>query len=1683
MTPSAEADIAIVGMSGLFPKAPDIASFWENILAKVDATTEAQSELWDLIYDPTVTANDRVYTRRGGFLGELTRFNPLKHAVLPRSIDGGEPEHFIGLDIAHEALADAGYLDREFDRERAAVILARGTYWNRGAGTAFQYAAIDQTIGLLATLHPEYTPAELGKIKEELRKSLPPFDADTAPGLVPSIMCGRIANRLNLMGPAYTVDAACAGSLVAIGHAIDDLRSGKVDMALAGGVHVSLTHPIMLVFCHLNALSRTGAARSFGPDADGTVLGEGAGILVLKRREDAERDGDRIYALLKGVGVASDGKALGILTPRVEGEVLAMRRAYEQTAVDPRTVSLVDGHGTGTLVGDATELEALCQVFGADRTGNDIGNPGGEQAGPWCGLGSIKSMIGHPIPAAGVAGVIKMALALHHKVIPPTLHVEDGNPKLESSPFYLSSRTRPWVHGGDEPRRAAVSAFGFGGINAHAILEEHSDVVSSESAPHPHLHRRFDAEAVVLSAGSRHELISSCDELRRVLAEKPDLELVDVAYTVSCPEPDPPQPEGTTGAGGAPPARLGIVATSIADLDAKLAHAAKRLADPDCDRIEERSGVYFTDAPLHAPGAVAFLFPGMGAQYENMLDDLCIHFPSARSWFDLMDRAFQRSGRAYLPSQGIFPPPHAGLPVDPAALWGVEAVFTANQALYSLLDELEIRADAVLGHSTGDFSSLWAAGAVQVDQAELIEYVLVLNDVYERLRAEGRIPTGALVAVGAGDREQIAGIVRRSEGALDVVMDNCPQQVVLGGTSEAVAVATRELQEAGALCAKLPFDRLYHTARYGVYSERLQEMSAQLRAQSEGRFELRPPQVPMYSCVTGERVPEEPAAVAELVTDQWSHPVQFRETVEAMYRDGARIFVEVGPRGSLSAFVDDTLRGQPHLAVPANVVDRTGVTQLAHLVTRLAAQHVPMNLESWYAHRAPRRLRTPDGWVSPPDPDQGSIRVNVELPVMHIERPPGQAASGVRDPIPAGGQASRPAAAGGVPALHPAATPQRTPAMPEHTRQPAAAPGGSREHAMESYLRTMNQFLDLQRRATVGDWSAAGDHPRTAAPNPMTAPTDAGRNGASGGDGPPSPQQPQLSQFPLLGSVVSWTEGQELVTLRPMDITEDVFLRDHTFGGQVSVTDGSLSGLPVVPLTVSMEMLAEVAAALCPGHVVVGMRNVRVYQWIALDQGQATLRPAARRTSGENEVTVELERHNEDPISGRQTWTRVMEAIVCVAEAYPQAPVADASFPLRSDRPYEEITGDLYAERMFHGPRFQGVISLDRWGEDGTEATMEALPTTELFASTPEVALVTDPVLLDAAGQLVGFWAGEHLTRGFNVFPFAAEDVRLFGPPPAAGTRLTGRVRVRQFSELQMRSDIDILGPDGRLLIQIIGWANRRFDLPPPFDRVWVSPHNARIGGPWAAMTEALGRPAGVDCRRIDHLPRDLMLGSGRIWQRSLAHLVLTGQERSVWHDLPGSELDPHDWLLGRAAAKEAARGVLREHVDLDIYPADVEITSDLPGRFTIDGSWGPRREPGPVVSLSCCDGVAVAIAGDARRCAGVGIHLGRLGQTEGTVDPREQALVDALEVTDRQEWALRLVCAKQATGKALGRGADGGPDLLATDLDAADGIVHVAVGTSSTPGADRGPLAVHTIRDGDWVAAAVIHWKERNDA
>ncbi|WP_282189801.1 polyketide synthase [Streptomyces sp. RPA4-5] len=471
-------------MGALFPGAGDLAAYWRNLVAGTDCITDVPPGRWDpeIYYDPHAAQgparSDRFYCRRGGFLTEPAAFDPTRFGIMPAAVRGAEPDQLLALRTITDAIADAGGEERlPADRSRIGVILGRGGFM--GVATARLDQRVRTAHQLAVTLRElalELGESRIAAVREAFQASLGPEQPEASIGLVPSFTAARTANRLDFRGPAYTLDAACASSLLAVAQAADLLAAGRCDLMVAGAVHHCHIATLWSVFTQLRALSPTQHIRPFDRRADGTLLSEGTGVVLLKRLADAERDGDRVYAVIRGTGVAGDGRAAGLMSPRPEGQISALEQAWSGAGLDPAhpaALGLLEAHGTGTPVGDGVELDTLARVFGPPGAGI-----------PPVGLGSVKSMLGHTMQAAGIAGLIKAALAIHHRTLPPTLHLDEPHEGLARTRMRPVTEAEPW-DAGRTPLRAGVNAFGFGGINAHAVLEE-APGRRTPAAPPPH---------------------------------------------------------------------------------------------------------------------------------------------------------------------------------------------------------------------------------------------------------------------------------------------------------------------------------------------------------------------------------------------------------------------------------------------------------------------------------------------------------------------------------------------------------------------------------------------------------------------------------------------------------------------------------------------------------------------------------------------------------------------------------------------------------------------------------------------------------------------------------------------------------------------------------------------------------------------------------------------------------------------------------------------------------------------------------------------------------------------------------------------------------------------------------------------------------------------------------------------
>ncbi|MEU1802363.1 SDR family NAD(P)-dependent oxidoreductase [Streptomyces sp. NPDC019937] len=864
-------DVAVVGMACMFPQAPDLASFWANVVGGVDAITEVPAERWDPAVHYTGDEDGASASRWGGFLPRIP-FDPLRYGIPPASLGSIEPVQLLALEAARRALDDAGYGDpgdgrRDFDRSRTSVV------FGAEAGSDLSNA---QT---LRAVLPSYFREVPGTLAEQL----PRLTEDSFPGMLANVISGRIANRLDLGGANYTVDAACASSLAAVDVACKELTAGTSDLVLCGGADLHNGINDYVLFSSVHALSPTGRSRAFDASADGIALGEGVACVVLKRLADAERDGDRIYGVIKGVGSSSDGRSLGLTAPRPEGQRAALERAYAGAGVSPAEVGLVEAHGTGTVVGDRTELTVLSEVFAEAGAA-----PGG------CALGSVKSQIGHTKCAAGLAGLVKTTLALYTGVKPPTLHLTRPGPAwdAERGPFVFHTEARPWATA-PARRVAGVSAFGFGGTNFHVVLAAHG-----KGAPPPaHTLDAWPCELFLFRGADRAAALRAVEEtLRQVgandTAGRP-WRLRDLALAAS-----------RRADTGHEPVRVAVVATDLDDLAERLrrvlAGDVSPAGPPRPGGVDDGLHIAPDTGPGEPVGKVAFLFPGQGSQRPGMFADLFVAFPELRR------HLLHEPGHA----GALYPPAafdDAGKAAQHAALTDTRvaqpALGIVGLAAHTLLTSAGVRPEMAAGHSYGELVALCAAGAL--DPRTLPR--LSAERAAAILDAAGHEPgTMAAVTAPAGTVERLlreAGLA----GQVVAANHNAPRQTAISGPEREVSDAIKLLREAGHTVRRLPVACAFHSPLVAGAGPRFAEALAGHAVAS--------PEFPVWANRTAAPHGAEPDAIRAELAAQIGAPVRFQEQIEAMYAAGARIFVEAGPGTVLTRLVAEILGDRPHRTV------------------------------------------------------------------------------------------------------------------------------------------------------------------------------------------------------------------------------------------------------------------------------------------------------------------------------------------------------------------------------------------------------------------------------------------------------------------------------------------------------------------------------------------------------------------------------------------------------------------------------------------------------------------------------------------------------------------------------------------------------------------------------------------------
>ncbi|HKI00347.1 MAG TPA: amino acid adenylation domain-containing protein [Thermoanaerobaculia bacterium] len=795
-----ETAIAIVGMAGRFPGAPDVAAFWRNLRDGVEAIRHFTGEELAAAGVEASTIANPSYVRARGVLADADRFDARFFGISPREAEIMDPQHRLFLEGCWEALEDAGYAS---PHGRGAVGLFAGVSSNSYLFNLYSHPGLRESFGTYQ--------ATLGNDNNFL----------------PS----RVSYKLDLKGPSVNVQTACSTSLVAVHLACRALLDGECDLALAGGVSVKAQQMAGYFYQEGGIGSANGQCRSFDANADGTVGGSGLGVVVLKRLDQALADGDTIRAVIKGSAINNDGaQRIGYTAPSVQGQAAVIARAQAAAGVSPDDVTYVEAHGTATPLGDPIEIAALTEAFGGARQRN------------YCAVGAVKSNVGHLDAAAGVTGLIKTVLALEHGEIPPSLHFERPNPQIDfaGSPFFVNTRLTPWPKG-DGPRRAGVSSFGIGGTNAHIVLEEAPPVPpeGTEDAQRSH-------HLLLLSAKTPEALDRAAENLDRHLAANPGLRLADVELTLQ--------------AGRAP-----------------FEHRRMVLAGgPEDVTVSGQAG--------EKDPAVAFLFPGQGAQYPGMGRELYDAEPVFARWID-------RCAEVLEPEIGLdlrrllFPPADemaaAAERLEQTALTQ-PALFAVEYALARTWMEWGVRPRLMAGHSIGEYVAATLAGVFTLEEA--------LRLVALRGRLIQRLPGGAMLAVPLPEAE----VAPLLAGGLAVAAVNAPGRTVVSGPTEEIDELAERLTVQGVVHTRLHTSHAFHSAAMDPVLEAFTEAVRQAGP--------RPPSMPFLSNVTGREILPEEASDPRYWARHLRQAVRFGDNLRALEEAGIGILLEVGPGKTLGSF-------------------------------------------------------------------------------------------------------------------------------------------------------------------------------------------------------------------------------------------------------------------------------------------------------------------------------------------------------------------------------------------------------------------------------------------------------------------------------------------------------------------------------------------------------------------------------------------------------------------------------------------------------------------------------------------------------------------------------------------------------------------------------------------------------------
>ena len=1608
--------VAIVGMACIFPGAPDLQTFWENILSAKDAVGPIPEER-NLPGDwPGEDETDRIFCTHGGFIDNNPPFSPLDYGVMPKICDKVDPEQLLIIQTVDRALKDAGIDGAKDNLKQTDVILGRGGYLGNSMQQLHCRAeVISNFLGILKDTLPDLDGATISTIRSELRACFAHMNADIIPFGIPNISTGRIANRFNMMGANYAIDAACASALIAVENAVVSLRRGVCDKAITGGVYFANNPSMWWTFSRLGAVSPSNSIKSFSEDADGMLIGEGVGILLLERLDDAVAAGRRIYAVIKGVGSSSDGRGNAILSPRKEGQLECLNRAYKDGGISPDSIDLIEGHGTGTVVGDQAELKTIKEFFGPDVKGVPIRT-----------LGSVKSMIGHTMPAAGAASLIKVALSLYHKILPPTLHSEKPSKILKGGSCYLNSRTRPWIHPPERPRRAGINSFGFGGVNGHLIVEE----FDTSGGDNKDMALKWPSELFLFNAGSNNELYAKITGFIKEITDKTnDSKLfarLSHGICLSWKSGDL--------------VNLALVATDMEDLLEKLLYAGESIKAGDLSRIKDKDGLYFETEPLGVEGKVTFIFPGnafpgLGDDYTRRLEELCLYMPCFRAWFDLLEGGRLDEDMPYRFSSMLFPPP--GLDRETFVTLkkelrmlgnSADGVFIANAASLDILSRMGITPDMVTGTSLGEWSALLAGGVIDFEDVASLG---VRNIKLE----EGEI-TGAMGLAQCSFKELLPlmeAVNSLGMGLVSCSLDLSPRQVVFGGDREPVIELSKRLNE-----LKIWSEHLNLIPIHTPCCEPIANVQRDLLKD----LKILPVKVPVYSGATAAPYPEDPEAARRLLADNTVLPVKMRELFQRLYKDGVRIFVQLGGGGKVLTPIEETLEGKPFLTIALDVSNRHPVTQLQHLAANLVAHGLPLEPDLFYRYRSSYIV---GGKGASEKKLTHVVKLNMAVPRFKLNtkiKNLSLKTEDIKNGDGSGVNIKDRLSHGTLDRLSPEGILAR---QMEFTARMGAL--NTEESMTDSsfYLKSLKQQFDI----VLG---SEGDGEKC--------------------QGQVSPPQKNMEDFPFVDEILEFKPGQEIIIKRTLRLEKDLFLKDHAFIPCPDDIKPVAERFPTVPMAVSLEIMAEAASLLAPGKKITGFFNVKSNRWINLND---ETRSVILTITAKNRVNEKGKFLTDCSIKSNLFKNEHVTGTVVLEKEFPDFPDIKNDSNMGICLPCTLDPKTLYRPGgLYHGKSFQGLSSLEKAGDGGIRGILISPDINRFFTDRKPDEMILGPGIIDAASQLIACWGIEVRNDYIWVAPVGIREINFFSQAPLPGERVEASLVIRKFEPRLVEFDLFLKGDRGVWGI-IRGWQDWIMAWPKSFTDMWKSPVDNLLSERIETAPFA-GSDISSDSLRICSVDAKRITGVSHEW---LAKLYLNKIEWDDWISTGAKK--KLSWLLGRIAAKDAVRDLLASS-GIRLYPSQVIIQNDGAGRPLV--SLDQNASPGlnlPRISISHKENMGVALAVTADSHVTPGIDTENMDREipgaliEQSFNSEELEILKIKSYPPASADIIQCWCAKEAAAKAGGKADLFHPGKIFIEkFDPETGVASLRFNDNIT-GSDSQNILVKTIIKSKQVFAVCI--------